>query len=62
MYLEVFCRVLPLLVETCGRLLIPLEKSSSSSNHFIEKRKRLLAAAKTLISGGYLTLTKTCVI
>ena len=29
--LETFCRVLPLLVETCGRLLPPFEKPSSSS-------------------------------
>ena len=31
MHLETFCRVLPLIIETCGRLLPPLEMMSSSN-------------------------------
>ena len=59
--LEAFYRVLSLLVETCGRLLLPLEMSSSSSNLLSGKEKRLLAVAKILTSNGYLALHKTYV-
>ena len=60
MNLEAFCRVLPLLVEMCKRLLLTPCKSLSEKNHFLERENGLLAAAKNLISDGYFALQKTC--
>ena len=59
MYLEAFYRVLALLVETCGRLLLPPCKSSSSIKPLSMEEKGLLAVAKNLTSDGYLALQKT---
>ena len=51
MNLEAFYRVLPLLVETCGRLFLPLEKSSSSINSFLGKKKEALCCSKRIDLG-----------
>ena len=56
---EAFYHVLPLLVETCGRLLLSLENSSSSNKSFSGEEKVAPAATKTLTSDGYLALHKT---
>ena len=55
MNLEAFCRVLPLFVETCGRFFL-LVSLLAAETLFLEKEKRLLAAAKNSISDGYLAL------
>ena len=46
MYLETFCRVLSLLVETCGRILPPLEMLSSSSKAPPWSPKEVLHSSK----------------
>ena len=46
MYLEAFYRVLPLLVETCGRLLLPPCYSLCSSNTLSMKRKEASSSSK----------------
>ena len=53
--------MLLLLVETCGRLLLPLEISSSNNNALSGKKKGLIAVENFLNSGGYLVLPKTCI-
>ena len=51
MNLEALCRVLPLLVETCGRLLLPPCKSFSSSKPLSREGKGAPSSSKKLDLG-----------
>ena len=62
MYLETFYRVLPLLVETCGRLLSPLEMISSSSKALPWSAKEVLHSNKQSQIRVATLLTKKLVI
>ena len=62
MYLETFCRVLPLLVETCGHLLPSLEIIYSSSKAPLWSAKDVLHSSKiSQIRVATVLTKKTCI-